>query len=108
MAAAKSGAAERDPLALRDRLIVELLYASAIRVSELVGLRQSDVDHAQLTVRVRGKGDKERVVPFGIPAAEALAAYLAARPALVARSAHDTGALFVGARGGAISTRRLP
>ncbi|HWH27322.1 MAG TPA: tyrosine recombinase XerC [Pseudolysinimonas sp.] len=100
-------AATDDPIARRDLAIVELLYASAIRVSELVGLREGDVDRSQLTLRVHGKGDKERVVPFGVPAARALESYLTARPALVAARTDDTGMLFVGARGGAISSRTV-
>ncbi len=70
---------------MRDLAIVELLYASAIRVSELAGLRVGDLDRARLTVRVLGKGNKERVVPFGVPAARALDAYVThARPLLLA------------------------
>ncbi|TFD88867.1 tyrosine recombinase XerC [Cryobacterium serini] len=69
-------AAGGDALALRDLAIVELLYASALRVSELVGLDLADVDLERLTVRVTGKGAKERVVPFGVPAKRALVGYL--------------------------------
>ncbi|TFB68145.1 tyrosine recombinase XerC [Cryobacterium glaciale] len=69
-------AAGGESLALRDLAIVELLYASALRVSELVGLDLADVDLEQLTVRVTGKGAKERVVPFGVPAQRALVEYL--------------------------------
>ena len=72
-----------DPIALRDLAVIELLYASALRVSELVGLDLSGVDAERLTVRVVGKGSKERVVPFGVPAKRALERYLAdGRPAL--------------------------
>ncbi|MEO6310180.1 MAG: tyrosine recombinase XerC [Leifsonia sp.] len=85
-----------EPNALRDLAVVELLYASALRVSELVGLDLTDVDHDRLTVRVTGKGGKERVVPFGVPAHSALVDYLRrARPALVAgavtRTSHAPG-----------------
>lgn len=74
-----------EPAALRDLAIVELLYASGLRVSELVGLDVADVDLHRLTVRVTGKGSKERVVPFGVPAQSAILAYLdRARPALAA------------------------
>jgi integrase/recombinase XerC len=66
----------RDPVALRDHALVELLYASGIRVSELVGLTLSQVDFGSGTLRVLGKGNKERVVPFGVPAQRALAKYL--------------------------------
>ncbi|WP_105036433.1 tyrosine recombinase XerC [Cryobacterium aureum] len=77
-----------EALALRDLAIVELLYASALRVSELVGLSPADVDLDRLTVRVTGKGAKERVVPFGVPAQRALLEYLRrARPALLAEAA---------------------
>ncbi|HZU50224.1 MAG TPA: site-specific integrase, partial [Mycobacterium sp.] len=83
MAAAKAGSQQRDPLALRDGLIVELLYATGIRVSELCGLDIDDVDVGHRLVRVLGKGDKQRTVPFGQPAAEALRAWLIdGRPAL--------------------------
>jgi integrase/recombinase XerC len=73
-----------DPAALRDLAIIELLYASALRVSELVGLDVADLDLDRLTARVTGKGSKERVVPFGVPAHSALVDYLRrARPGLV-------------------------
>ncbi|MFP5289861.1 MAG: tyrosine recombinase XerC [Actinomycetes bacterium] len=97
-------AATDDPLALRDRAIVELLYASALRVSELVGLDLADVDDARRTVRVMGKGAKERVVPFGIPAQRALDAYRdRGRPAIAAQ--RSGAALFLGPRGARESTR---
>ncbi|MBZ4561806.1 site-specific integrase, partial [Mycobacterium avium] len=70
MAAAKTGAAQGDPIALRDRLIVEMLYATGIRVSELCGLDIDDVDTGRRLVRVLGKGNKQRSVPFGAPAGE--------------------------------------
>ena len=100
-----------DPVAVRDLAIVELLYASAIRVSELAGLRVGDLDRSRLTVRVLGKGNKERIVPFGVPAARAIEAYLSdARPALL-DAAHSPGresaVMFLGARGGAITTRTI-
>jgi integrase/recombinase XerC len=105
MAAAKSGAEQGDPLALRDRLIVEMLYATGIRVSELCGLDIDDVDTRHRVVRVLGKGDKQRTAPFGVPAADALGAWLAdGRPALVAA---DSGrALLLGARGGRLDVRQ--
>lgn len=65
------------PLVLRDRAILELLYAAGLRVSELVGLDWPDVDLTARMVRVMGKGSKERMVPFGRPAAEALRRWLA-------------------------------
>ncbi|MDY7544252.1 MULTISPECIES: tyrosine recombinase XerC [unclassified Cryobacterium] len=80
------------PHELRDQAIVELLYASGLRVSELVGLDVPDVDLAQLTVRVTGKGSKERVVPFGVPAQRALVAYLdRARPLLLTAAEKPEG-----------------
>ncbi|NNC10950.1 tyrosine recombinase XerC [Planctomonas sp. JC2975] len=79
-------AGDGDPIALRDVAIVELLYASALRVSELTGIDVDDVDLDRLTVRVTGKGSKDRVTPFGVPALNAIVDYLRqARPALVAR-----------------------
>lgn len=79
----ETAASTGDPGAVRDLAIIELLYASALRVSELVGLDVGDVDLSRLTVRVTGKGDKERVVPFGVPAQIAIVRYLqTARPAL--------------------------
>ncbi len=78
-------AATGDPIAVRDAAIAELLYASALRVSELVGLDLDDLDRRRRTVRVTGKGSKERVVPYGAPAARALDRYLEeARPAILA------------------------
>lgn len=96
-----------DPVALRDLAIVELLYASALRVSELTGLAIRDIDHGRLTVRALGKGAKERVVPFGVPALAALDAYLErGRPSL-AQDDSSSAALFVGARGARLSSRAV-
>lgn len=79
-------AAQGDPIALRDSALLELLYGSGIRVSELCGLDVDDLDTHRATARVLGKGSKERVVPFGRPALDAVTAYLTrARPALAAR-----------------------
>jgi integrase/recombinase XerC len=79
-----------DPIAIRDLAVVELLYASALRVSELTGLDQESVDRGQLTVRVFGKGSKERVVPFGVPALHAIGDYLnRSRPALLENASPD-------------------
>jgi integrase/recombinase XerC len=105
MAAANSGAQQGDPLALRDRLIVELLYATGIRVSELCGLDIDDVDLGRRLLRVLGKGNKQRTAPFGVPAAEALQAWLAhGRPALAA--AESGPALLLGARGRRLDARQ--
>ncbi len=103
-----------DPIAMRDHAVVELLYASGLRVSELVGIDADDVDLDRLTVRVMGKGSKERVVPFGVPALNALVDYLrTARPELAARhdgsagAQEDSRALFLGARGRRLNTRTV-
>jgi integrase/recombinase XerC len=101
-------AAEGDPIALRDHALLEMLYGSGIRVSELCGLDLDDIDHDRRTARVTGKGSKERVVPFGAPAAAALDAYLVrGRPVLSAR--RDDGsalrAIFLGARGARLGPR---
>jgi integrase/recombinase XerC len=105
MAAAESGAREGDPLALRDRLIVELLYASGIRVSELCGLDIDDVDTGRRVLRVLGKGNKQRTVPFGEPAHTALSGWLGeGRPALA--TADSGPALLLGARGGRLDPRQ--
>jgi integrase/recombinase XerC len=91
-------------LALRDAAVLELLYATGIRVSELCGLAPDSFDHARRTVRVRGKGDKERTVPVGVPALHAVTRWLeAGRPALATPSSGP--ALFLGARGGRLDPR---
>ncbi|MBF4560723.1 tyrosine recombinase XerC [Microbacterium sp. VKM Ac-2870] len=94
-----------DPIALRDAAILELLYASALRVSELCGIDLEDLDSARRTVRVWGKGGKERVVPYGAPAARALEAYISrSRPTLMRRGG-GTPALLLGARGARLGPR---
>ncbi|WIB76215.1 tyrosine recombinase XerC [Curtobacterium sp. MCPF17_002] len=100
-------AAADDPVALRDLAVVELLYAAAIRVSELVGIDVLDLDRERLTVRVLGKGGRERVVPFGVPARDALEAWLdRGRPVVAARSeGSDPRALFLGDRGARLGVR---
>ncbi|OBJ32816.1 MULTISPECIES: tyrosine recombinase XerC [Mycolicibacter] len=105
MVAAKSGAQQNDPLALRDRLIAELLYATAVRVSELCGLDIDDVDSSRRVLRVVGKGNKQRTVPFGEPAADALQAWLSrGRPSLA--TLESGPALLLGARGGRLDPRQ--
>ena len=96
-----------DPGALRDLAVVELLYAAGIRVSELVGTDVLDLDRSRLTVRVLGKGGKERVVPFGVPARDALEAWLdRGRAALAARvEPAEPSALFLGDRGARLGVR---
>jgi integrase/recombinase XerD len=89
------------PRALRDRALVELMYGAGLRVSEAVGLGRTAVDIDARIVRVLGKGDKERIVPLGRPAAEAVRRYLAlGRPHLDRRYRPD---LFLNARGGALT-----
>jgi integrase/recombinase XerC len=87
--------------ALRARAILEVLYATGIRCAELVGLDQGDVDLHARTVRVLGKGNKERIVPFGQPALGALQRYLPAR----LRAHPRSPAVFVNARGGRLTDR---
>ena len=82
-----------DPAGLRDRAVLELLYATGIRVGELCGLRLGDVDLAADTVRVLGKGAKERVVPFGEPARAALLDYLAKGRAAMVPTAKGRAAM---------------
>ena len=94
------------PTGLRDVAMLELLYATGIRVGELVGLDVDDVDRERLVVRVLGKGRKERSVPYGHPAAQALDRWLAlGRPRLRVEGAG--GALFLGARGRRIDQRAV-
>jgi integrase/recombinase XerD len=94
-------AAGTTPRSLRDRALVELLYGAGLRVSEAVGLTKADVDLDDRIVRAIGKGDKERAVPIGRPAVEALRRYLSrGRPFLDARHRPE---LFLNARGGALT-----
>jgi len=91
-------------VALRDAAVLELLYATGIRVSELCALTPDSFDHARRTVRVRGKGDKERTVPVGVPALRAVTRWLdQGRPALATASSGP--ALFLGVRGGRLDPR---
>jgi len=98
--------AEPDPVELRNQAILELLYASGIRVSELTGLDVHDLDRHRRVMRVFGKGSKERVVPFGLPADAAVAAWLErGREAL---STDRSGpALFLGSRGRRMDPRAV-
>ena len=105
-------AAQADAVALRDRAILELLYASGLRVSELTGLHVAELSLEAGRALVRGKGDKERIVPLGRAAVEALEAYLKeGRPALEKkatsgrsgkRTGRQTDGLFLGVRGEAL------
>ena len=95
-----------EPAALRDRALLEVMYACGLRASEAIGLELTDVDLEDRVLRARGKGSKERVVPIGQPAVQALRAYLErGRPGLVkgAREAH----VFVNFRGGALTRQGL-
>lgn len=92
-----------DERALRDRALLELLYSTGARISEAVGLDIDDVDSGERTVLLDGKGGKQRLVPIGRPAVEALHAYLVrARPALALRG-RGTAAVFLNARGSRLS-----
>jgi integrase/recombinase XerC len=93
------------PLGLRDRAWLELLYASGLRISELVGVDIDDLEMRGRLVKVHGKGSKERIVPFGSKAAEALQAWLAVRDQFV----HDPDeqAVFVNYRGTRINIRSI-
>lgn len=97
-------AEENSPESIRDLAIIEVLYASGIRVSELTGLDLSDLDQSRMTLRVLGKGNRERVVPIGIPAMKAVERWLnEARPSFL--SGESGLALFLGARGKRIDQR---
>lgn len=95
----------------RNAAILELLYATGIRVAELVSMDIVDVDFSNRTIKVTGKGNKQRVVPFGLPAQRALETWLEQGRPVLARTATDaaksraTNALFLGARGGRIDQR---
>jgi integrase/recombinase XerC len=91
-------------VAVRDWAMLELLYASGVRISELVGLDLNSADFHSRTLRVTGKGNKQRTVPFGKPAEQALKTYLGeSRPALA--NSHSKKAMFLGARGARIDVR---
>ncbi|MDA3643511.1 tyrosine recombinase XerC [Saccharopolyspora indica] len=104
MQASAAGAEQGDPVALRDHAVLELLYATGVRIAELCGLDVDDVDRERRVIRVIGKGDRERVVPFGLPADDALGRWVTAgRPKLV--RADSGAALFLGVRGGRLDPR---
>jgi len=91
----------------RDCLMLELLYGCGIRNSELVGINLDDVRVSAEAVLIRGKGKKERYVPFGDGVTAALAAYLAARQAILSESRKNTPALLINQRGGRLTTRSV-
>lgn len=102
----KEAARDGSPMPLRDLAIVELLYATGIRVGELAGLDVDDLDPDRRTLRVVGKGNKERTVPYGLPAALAVDDWLRrGRGKLVA--AGSGPALFLGVRGGRVDQRQV-
>ncbi len=104
--AAATLADDGSPTGLRDVAMLELLYATGIRVGELVGLDVDDLDRERCVVRVLGKGRKERTVPYGTPAARAVDRWLlTGRPQLAV--AGSGAALFLGARGGRIDQRAV-
>lgn len=97
---------DQSPLGLRDRALLETLYASGMRAGELVAMRLMDLDFDAGVVRVTGKGGKERITLLGRHALTALRIYLqAGRPALAAQQADSTSAVFLNRYGGAISDR---
>ncbi|MEU7797653.1 tyrosine recombinase XerC [Micromonospora arborensis] len=101
LAGQKPGAAI-EAVPLRDRVLLELLYATGVRVSEACGLDVGDVDHGRRVIRVFGKGGRERSVPYGVPAQRALDDWLRrGRPAMVVARSGD--ALLLGARGGRLN-----
>lgn len=102
----------RDTFAVRDRAILELLYATGMRVAELASLNIDRVDFQAGMVKVSGKGNKERLVPMGDPALDMLNAYLPQRQELTAARVKrglrpEKDALFLNARGGRITTRSI-
>jgi integrase/recombinase XerC len=110
--ARRSAPAETDPSRLmirRDRSILELLYASGLRVSELTGLNLADMDRKELMLRVRGKGNKERIVPFGGKAEQALDAYQPVREEILrkARGRGDHQAVFLNHLGTRLTQRSV-
>ena len=103
--AAARAADDGTPVGRRDVAVLELLYATGIRVGELCGLDVDDVDGERRVVRVLGKGRKERTVPYGVPAARALDAWTRQRAALAV--AGSGPALFLGVRGGRLDQRAV-
>jgi integrase/recombinase XerC len=96
-----------DASSLRDRALLELVYAAGLRVSELCSLDLDDLDFGGGLVRVLGKGNKERLVPFGRKAADSLRAWLDASGSLRVRAGQDAAAVFLNARGGRLGARSV-
>lgn len=106
MRASGSGAAQQDPVAVRDHALLELLYATGVRVSELCGLDLDDIDFDRRLLRVLGKGNEERMVPFGQPAERALSTWIeVGRPGLAIGA--SGAAVFLGVRGRRINARTV-
>jgi integrase/recombinase XerC len=101
------GVTGTDVLALRDLAIMETLYATGIRVEELVQLRLADLNLRERWIKIRGKGNKERIVILGIPAAEALEHYLSKRPELLKQHRVDREAVFLNYRGTPLTSRSV-
>jgi len=94
------------PLDLRDRAMLELLYATGLRVGELVGSNIEDINFPERLIRVRGKGKKERILPFGKTAEEGLQSYLRVRSS-IHKGEIDERAVFLNVRGGRITSRSV-
>jgi len=95
-----------NPSAIRDLCAFELLYATGMRVSELAGLNQSDIDHSRRLLRVTGKGNKQRMLPYGVAAEKALSDYLRlSRPKLAVATSPDS--LLLTSRGKRVGVRQL-
>jgi integrase/recombinase XerC len=103
---ATRAAEEETPLSLRDVAIVEMLYATGARVGELCGLDLNDVDYDRQTIKVLGKGNKERTIPLGNPAVRALTLWLKQGRDQIANS-NSGNAVFIGARGKRIDQRAV-
>jgi integrase/recombinase XerC len=103
---ATARAAGGDPIALRDAAMLEVLYGTGIRVGELVGLDLDDLDQSRRTLRVFGKGSKERTVPYGVPAERAVSAWLREGREHLVQSASGA-AMFLGRRGRRIDPRAV-
>jgi integrase/recombinase XerC len=103
---ATRAAEEETPISLRDVAMVELLYATGARVAELCGLDLSDVDYDRQTIRVLGKGNKERTIPMGNPAMKALNLWLKDGRDVI-KNAQSDNAVFLGARGRRIDQRTV-
>ncbi|MET8874890.1 site-specific tyrosine recombinase XerD [Nocardia sp. NPDC004604] len=103
-AEANGAGTDGGPRGLRDRALLELLYSTGARISEMVGLDVDDLDTEERAVVLHGKGGKQRMVPIGRPALAAVEAYLVrGRPVLAANGRGTAGALFLNARGGRLS-----